>query len=76
MKVPGDSGLTVIVEKNVQDGSEMVFFDPDGLKAELDTYKDETSRLRGSNYDLRIKNQVLRNERKKLLKKIELRFGT
>ena len=76
MKVPGDSGLTVIVEKNVQDGSEMVFFDPDGLKAELDTYKDETSMLRGSNYDLRIKNQVLRNERKKLLKKIELRFGT
>ena len=66
----------MIVEKNVQDGSEMVFFDPDGLKAELDSYKAETSKLRGANYDLRIKNQVLRNERKKLLKKIELRFGT
>ena len=66
----------MIVEKNVQDGSEMVFFDPDGLKAELDKYKADTSMLRGANYDLRIKNQVLRNERKKLLKKIELRFGT
>ena len=66
----------MIVEKNVQDGSEMVFFDPDGLKAELDSYKADTSMLRGANYDLRIKNQVLRNERKKLLKKIELRFGT
>ena len=51
----------------------MVFFDPDGLKAELDSYKSETSLLRATNYDLRIKNQILRNDRTKLHKKIEIR---
>ena len=62
-----------MVEKNISDGSEMVFFDPDGLKAELDSYKSETSLLRATNYDLRIKNQILRNDRTKLHKKIEIR---
>ena len=54
----------------------MVFFDPDGLKAELDSYKSETSLLRATNYDLRIKNQILRNDRTKLHKKIEIRQVT
>ena len=65
-----------MVEKNISDGSEMVFFDPDGLKAELDSYKSETSLLRATNYDLRIKNQILRNDRTKLHKKIEIRQVT
>ena len=65
-----------MVEKNISDGSEMVFFDPDGLKAELDSYKSETSLLRATNYDLRIKNQMLRNDRTKLHKKIEIRQVT
>ena len=71
--VPGDSELGVILCRGKEDNQNVVFFDPDGLKQELDIYKAETKQLRKDNYELKIKNQVLRNERKKLQKKIQIR---
>ena len=78
--VPGDAELGVILQKASGDAesgvtTNMVIYDPDGLKAELDTYKSETDQLRKENYQLKIKNQTLRNERKRLQKKVEIRYS-